>query len=216
MNEILIFGGSDLCRQVLALIQITGEYTVGGIVAPNPDGRVSNLGIPIWSNESEISNSGIKKGIIAVGDNFKRYKIREKILEVVPDFEFVSLIHPSVIICAETTVDAGCIILAGAVLQNNIHIGAHVLIDSCVSLDHDNRINDFVSLGPGVSTGGNVCIGECTAIGLGANILHGISIGNHTVIGAGSLVNRDISEQVLAFGLPVRVKRIREIGERYL
>jgi acetyltransferase-like isoleucine patch superfamily enzyme len=67
-----------------------------------------------------------------------------------------------------------------------------------------------------VATGGNVYIDEFTAISIGVTIVHNIRIGKHTVIGAGSVVIKDIEDQVVAYGIPAKVVRYREIGEKYL
>jgi serine acetyltransferase len=74
----------------------------------------------------------------------------------------------------------------------------------------------FSSLGPGTNIGGNVGIGECTAISLGAKVIENITIGKHTVIGAGALVIRNVGDFKIAFGIPAKEIRTREIGEGYL
>ena len=74
----------------------------------------------------------------------------------------------------------------------------------------------FVSLGPGVTTGGRVCIGTRSLIGQGASVIQGVSIGADTVVGAGALVLEDLPDSVLAFGHPVRVIRSRKADEPFL
>ena len=44
-------------------------------------------------------------------------------------------------------------------------------------------------------------------IGSHTTVLPGIKIGKNSVIGAHSLVNRDIPDNVLAFGIPAKVVR---------
>ena len=52
-----------------------------------------------------------------------------------------------------------------------------------------------------------VVIGNQVWIGGGAIIMPGVTIGDNVVIGAGSVVTRDISGDVIAFGSPCRVIR---------
>jgi acetyltransferase-like isoleucine patch superfamily enzyme len=47
-------------------------------------------------------------------------------------------------------------------------------------------------------------------------VIHGVTIGADTVIGAGALVLHDLAERVVAYGVPARVARTREIDEPYL
>ena len=46
-----------------------------------------------------------------------------------------------------------------------------------------------------------------THIGCNATVLQGIHIGSNTLIGAGSLVNRDLPENIVAWGSPCREVR---------
>ena len=50
-----------------------------------------------------------------------------------------------------------------------------------------------------------VVIGNNVWIGGGAIIMPGVTIGDHVVIGAGSVVTRDISDHVIACGVPCKV-----------
>ena len=114
------------------------------------------------------------------------------------------------------SVGDGSVLMAGVIVNNDAIIGEHCFLATKASLDHDSVMSDFSSLSPGVTTGGNVSIGYCTAIGIGANILHGKTIGDHTVVGSGALVLENLGDQCVAFGVPAKVIRKREPGERYL
>jgi acetyltransferase-like isoleucine patch superfamily enzyme len=106
--------------------------------------------------------------------------------------------------------------MAGAVVSNHCVVGTGALVGTHASIDHDGVLDDFVSLAPSATTGGDVRIGACTAVGLGANVIHGVTIGAHTVVGAGALVLGDLPDRVVAHGVPATVARSREPGERYL
>lgn len=62
----------------------------------------------------------------------------------------------------------------------------------------------------------DVHIGENVWIGSNTIILPGVTIGKNTVIGAGSVVNKDIPDQVVAFGNPCRVyRKIDDIDKEF-
>jgi acetyltransferase-like isoleucine patch superfamily enzyme len=67
-----------------------------------------------------------------------------------------------------------------------------------------------------VALGGNVVVGAFASIGIGASVKHGIHIGAHAVIGGQSFVHQHISERGVAYGVPAKLIRLREIGEKYL
>jgi len=77
-------------------------------------------------------------------------------------------------------------------------------------------MSDFCSLAPAAVTGGNVKIGMRSAISIGAVIKHGITIGNDCVIGANSFLNKDLPHNIVAYGVPARKVRNRNIGDSYL
>ncbi len=58
----------------------------------------------------------------------------------------------------------------------------------------------------------SVRIGNNVWIGAGVIILPGVTVGDNSVIGAGSVVTRDIPANVVAYGVPCKVRR--EIGAR--
>lgn len=60
----------------------------------------------------------------------------------------------------------------------------------------------------GVYTKGPIRIGSGVWLGTRVSILDGVTIGDGTVIGAGSLVNKDIPANVIAFGVPAKVKNL--------
>lgn len=64
----------------------------------------------------------------------------------------------------------------------------------------------------GVEIAKSITVGNNVWIGAGSVILGGATIGDNTVIGAGSVVTKDIPANVVAVGVPCRVKR--EISEK--
>jgi acetyltransferase-like isoleucine patch superfamily enzyme len=106
--------------------------------------------------------------------------------------------------------------MAGVSINPCSSIGRFCILNTNSSLDHDSILEDFSSLAPGATTGGNCRIGQYSAVGIGAVVIHGIDVGEHTVIGAGSLVMRSMESFVVAYGSPARVIRHRKQEEKYL
>ena len=82
--------------------------------------------------------------------------------------------------------------LHGVVIKNNAQIGSHCSIYSVSTID-----NSF----------GKVVLKNNCRIGSHSTILPGVSIGKNSIIGAHSLVNKDIPDNVVAFGVPAKVVR---------
>ncbi|MFN3755992.1 MAG: acetyltransferase [Flavobacterium sp.] len=220
MENIFLFGASDHCKYTIDIIEKEGKYKIVGIFDKRLlPGEIfySYKVLGYIDDLLKLSNSlKISKGIVAIGDNFTRMKLANEIKSIIQDFKFVNAIHPSVIIGKNSKIGDGCVFMAGVILNNDCLIGDYVFLATKSSVDHDSIISNYSSLSPGVTTGGRVTIGECTAIGIGATILHYINIGSNCVIGASSLINKDVQDNSVIYGVPGKLIRIRLNDEKYL
>lgn len=139
---------------------------------------------------------------VAIGSNTIREKIQEKLIE--QGLNVVSLIHPSAIIGADVEVGFGTTVMAGVVINSSSRISKGCIINTSSSLDHDNILEDYVHISPGVSMAGTVKVGKGSWIGVGSVISNNVSICNDCKVGAGTVVFKDITEPGTYFGIPVR------------
>lgn len=78
------------------------------------------------------------------------------------------------------------------VIEDEVQIGSHCSIYSVSTID---------------DTFGKVVLKKNCKIGSHSTILPGVSIGKNSIVGAHSLVNSDIADNVVAFGVPAKVVR---------
>lgn len=213
MEKIVIFGAGGHAKVIIDIIERQNLYEILGIFVDTP-GIESLMSYPILGEISECK--GYTKGIIAIGDNFGRKLVSEKVIENNPKIEFVSAIHPDATIGKEVHIGAGTVIMAGVIINVHAHIGDHCIINTQASVGHDVVIGNYATAAPGSRIGGNAFIGTLSTISMGANVIQKIKIGNGSLIGAGSTVIRDIPNGVLAYGLPAKVIRQRGIDEKYV
>jgi sugar O-acyltransferase (sialic acid O-acetyltransferase NeuD family) len=98
----------------------------------------------------------------------------------------------------------GCLFSPRCTLTSNIRIGSHFHCNIASYVEHDCRIGDFVTFGPGVRCNGNVTIGDGAYIGSGAMIRQGITIGESATVGMGAVVVRDVAPNTVVAGNPAR------------
>jgi len=220
MKNIVLFGGGTHVSYCIDIIEKENKYSIVGITDPNLQVGTEITGYKIIGKQEEIKklikHYNIDAGIITIGDNWTRKIVLDKILSIVPDFEFVSTLHPSVIIGKNVTIGKGTIMMAGCIVSPNTSIGEFCFFATGAILEHNCIMGNFSSISAGSVTGGKVKIGDFTAITLGVTLFDRIEIGEHCVIGSGSLVTKDLPDFVLAYGSPARIIRERKIGERYL
>lgn len=218
-TNILVFGGGDHAKQVISILADAPNITILGIIDLNIQLLSQYPSIPMLGEDSILPQLALPtqtKCLIAIGDSYRRKAVFNKIKNLRPELEFYTLIQDGVQIHSTAQIDPGCVILSGAIIQNNCHIGAHTLIGSGSILEHDSTIGSFCTLGPGVVGGGNLRLGESSVIGLGTNIIHSIQIGSDVVVGAGSLVLKNIPDSVTAYGHPIHTLKERKPGDAWL
>ncbi|MFC5451039.1 acetyltransferase [Paenibacillus aestuarii] len=220
MEKIIIIGASGHAGVVIDIVEQENKYQIVALFDSSNNLGASAFGYPIIGREGDLSQCitsfGIKNGIIAIGDNWTRYKIMVGVLNCYPDFTFVRAIHPSAQIGKGVSLGHGAVVMPNCVINREAIIGNFSIVNTGATLDHQSVLGHFASLAPGVTTGGNVQIGDFSAIGIGACVKHNVSIGENTVIGAGSVVLEDCPSYVVSYGSPARIVRTRKAGDKYL
>ena len=220
MKNIIIFGASGHGNVVLDIVESEGLFKPVGFIDSIKRKGTGIHGYEILGTEYDlpylIDKFNVYGGIVAIGDNWSRSRMVNRILNIVPGFDFVTAVHPAAVTGKNVRIGSGTVIAPGTIVNANAVIGEHCLLNTSSSLGHDSIMGDYSSLAPRVCTGGGLYLGTCSAISIGANVIENIIIGNHSVIGAGSLVLTDVPGKVVSYGSPARVVRTRRIGEPYL
>jgi sugar O-acyltransferase (sialic acid O-acetyltransferase NeuD family) len=216
MDAIAIFGAGGHGKVVVDILEREGRCRIGAVYDA---GRVEVdqfLGYPLVHEIKDILNLKIRRGIVAIGDNGTRRKLVEAIQGVFPSFEFISATHPSANIGRNVQMGQGTVVMPGACINVDSVIGDHCIINTHASIDHENRLADYVNVSPGVTTGGQVKIGYGAFIGIGATLLEKRHVGDHSFIGGGAVVTSNIPDHALAYGVPCRVVRALKTGEKLM
>lgn len=222
MNKkpILIIGSSGLSKVIIDIFEKDGKYQIVGLIDDFRNIGEDTLGYKVVGKIDDLPELLSKNtfcGIfIAIGDNWNRHKVLHRLLEIKTKIDFVSAIHPSVQIGKNVKIGNGVVMMAGAIVNSDTYIGDFALLNVKASISHDCKMLKFSSLGPNVTIGGHATIGEFSAICIGATVKDRIKVGNHSVIGAGSLLLKDCEDNAVMYGVPAKMIREREIGERYL
>lgn len=221
MENVLVFGASGHAKVVADILETEGKYHIVGFIDSFRERNDICFGAyKVLGKESDLvevsEQYNIQNGIIAIGDNWIRKIVRDRILNMLPGFRFVNAIHPTAVVAKTVDIGCGVVVMPNAVVNAYSNLGDFSIVNTASSIDHDNVLGQFSSVAPRVVTGGNVTVGDFTAIGIGAIVKHKVLIGAHSVIGAGSLVLKDISDYGVYYGTPVKKVRARMEGERYL
>ncbi len=218
MDKILIVGASGHAKVVADTLELMGIYEIYGFVDSFKTKGEKVLGYEVLGTEEiipDLLKKGVTKCVIAIGDNWLRFMMYTKIKKLARDFEFVTVIHPSAVVSKYASIGKGTVVLNSGKINADAKVGDFCIINTNSNLGHDSVMKNFSSLAPSATIGGAVIIGELSAISIGASVIQNLSIGEHTVIGAGAVVTQDICDYNIAYGVPAKIIRKREMGENY-
>ena len=207
----LIVGAKGFAKEVLEILHQLNQLNdvvFYDDVTPDLPNLLYNQ-FPIITNLEEASkyfSSSSNQFTIGIGNPIYRKSIYDKLLAI--GGEFTSVVSPYAQIGHYgNIVNAGCNIMTGVVITNDITIGKGGLINLNSTIGHDSFIGDFVEMSPGVHVSGNCKIGDYSNIGTNSTILPRVTIGKNVIVGAGSVVTKDVPDNTLVVGIPAIIKR---------
>lgn len=217
MENIIILGAGgnssvivDIIKKQIELLSI--DITIIGFLDDDPT-KKTFCGYPVLGGIEEIdrySQQELVCFVNGIGDN----QVRRQIYHKYPRVRWKTILHPSSMIAEDVVIGTGTVVMPGAIINAGTRIGTMALINSGAIVEHDNVIGDFAHLASGAATAGNVSVGEATMLGTGCKVIQGIHIGSECMIGAGACVIRDIPDGVTAVGVPARVIKKNERGQK--
>jgi len=212
--KIIVIGSGGHAKVIIdAINKSVGNNIIGLIDDFRQKGEMT-MNIPVIGKVVDVKNLTQYSFIIAVGSNHGRFSIYNKLIDL--GLKYINVIHPSAIIGNEVSIGDGNFIAAGTVINSGTEIGNHCVINTAAKIDHDNHIQDFVSIAPGVSLAGNVRVERGSFVGIGSCIIEKKTIGRQTVIGAGSVVTKDVGKFKVAYGVPCKEVGLRDMRETFL
>jgi len=220
MKNLVLIGGGNQAHYTIDIIEKENKYNILGIIDSIHDVGSERFGYKILGRQENlvelIELYNIEVGVISIGDNWSRYYVYNKIIEQVPNFEFVNAIHPSVIIGNNVKLGFGIVAMAGCIFNPKAVIEDFTFFATGSQVEHDCFIDKFSSISAGSVTGGYVRLGKFSAITLGVTVIDRVEIGENTVVGSGIWVVKSLPDNVLAYLYPAKIIRERKEGEKFL
>lgn len=201
-KKLLIIGASGHGKVIADIALKMNKWKSIAFLDDNENVK-SSMGIEIIDKSTSISKYiDDYDFFVGIGNNVIREKIQRE-LEA-EDASIPVLIHPSAIIGEQVYLAAGTVVMAGSVINCCTKIGKGCIINTASTIDHDNVIEDYVHISPGVHLAGTVKIGRGTWLGIGSIISNNVNITSGCRIGAGAVVVKDINELGTYVGIPSR------------
>ena len=201
-NRLLIIGASGHGR-VIADIAIKLNIWQDIAFLDDDENIRTSMGIDVIGKSTDAFDYLNDYDIfVAIGNNKTREKLQSRLESAGANIPI--LIHPSAIIGERVEIGAGTVAMAGSIANCCSIIGKGCIINTGATLDHDNVIEDFVHISPGVHIAGTVEIGKGTWLGIGSVVINNVNITSSCIIGAGAVVVKDITEPGTYVGIPAK------------
>ncbi len=207
MARLIIFGASGHARVVIDAARLAGWEVIGLIDTHHLPGTLVD-GVPVLGDDSAVhfilQRFSDAVAIMGIGNTHTRSRVACTVDERAPNLSFATVIHPRATVALDVTMAPGCFVAAGATINCGCRLGAHVVVNTNASVDHDVVLGDFSFIGPNAALAGGVNVGRGAFIGIGATVLPNLRIGEEAVVGAGAVVLADVPPAVTCIGNPAR------------
>lgn len=161
----------------------------------------------VLSNDDEVLrqfSSGDTKFCLGLGNPKHRKAMAEKFISLGGTLTSV-ISNKAHIGSFGTVIGAGCTIMQGVVITNNVSLGEGVLVNVNSTISHDSVISSFTEIGCGVTIPGRCTIGTQSFLGSNTVLNPDVSIGKNTIIGSGSVVIKNVTSNIVVAGNPSKI-----------
>lgn len=210
MCRLIIIGARALGREVCNYAREAGFGVFGFLDDKSEALQGFHDYPPVLSSVEAYQVAPEDRFICAIGDS----KMRAKYAAIIEakGGRFVNVIHPTAYIGPNVKMGEGCIVCPLAVLDCDLTIGRHVVVNVHALVSHDCVLEDYVTLSPNVHLGGRTMIRRETFLGIGASVIPDCEIGSETLVAAGAVITHSAGANLLLAGIPATPKRTRGGG----
>lgn len=212
-ERLIVVGAGGFGREVIDVIDAMNQaaavpmWDVLGVVddAPSEDNlaRLSKRGVRfLGGTDVPLGWPDPTSYTVGIGNPRVRRMIAEKYDAT--HFRAATLVHPTVTQGFDVAIGDGSVLCAGVRLTTNIALGRHVHLNPNVTVGHDSRVGDFVSVNPLASISGDCTIHDDSLIGVAGVVLNGLTVGRGATVGGGACVVRDVPPDTVVKGVPAR------------
>lgn len=207
-NRVVLLGAGGHARVLIEIARFNGLEVVA-LLDDNPSLHGKKLdGVAITGGIDTLDRFDAREVTLvnAIGSaglpNLRKQVVLRR---AVTGFSFATLVHTSATISSSAELAGGAQIIAGAVVGPAVSLGAHTILNTCASVDHDVTVGDFTHIAPGATVCGGCCIGPNCHIGCGATLIQGVCIGQGVLIAAGAVVTSDLPDGARVGGVPAKL-----------
>lgn len=208
MSRIFIVGAGGFGREVYAWLNqakdFDPDWCFSGFIDDDLDalkGYDYPCGVVCDVASCEPQDSDLF--VCGVGDVGYKRQMCEALLA--KGAKFLTLVHSSVILGRNVTLEEGVVLCPGVILTCDIRVGKMTMFNCHSSAGHDVKVGAYTTVSGHCDLMGYVSVGSGVLLGSGARIIPGKSVDDDALVGAGAVVIRSVKAKQKVFGNPARV-----------
>lgn len=204
MTKLAILGASGHGKVLADMAELLGWNEVIFFDDAWPD-ITQNGHWPVAGNTVALLNKLSEFDGILVGIGNNTIRLAKQAQLNACGARLITLVHPAAIVSRYVHIGVGSVVMAGAVINVDTHIGDTCIINTNASIDHDCILAAGVHVSPAAALAGGVKIGCGAWVGIGASVRQLIEIGAEAVVGAGAVVVKPVLPATTVVGNPARL-----------
>lgn len=207
MRNLVLIGGGGHCKSVIDVAESAGFSIIGILDRPEEVGKTV-LGYEVIGTDEDLVKFVDKAEFLITVGQIKSPQKRIDLFEMVKRCggKLATIISPTSYVSKYATIGEGTIIMHKALLNADVVVGKNTIINTMANVGHDVKVGDHCHISTGVMLCGNSKVGNSVFIGSQSVVNQGIEI-DCGVIGSLSVVNKNIKENGIYAGSPVRLVR---------
>ena len=207
MNNLLILGvgphAIEMVRIVERINEVSPTWNLLGHIARDED-SVDPVG-----SLFDIPVLGKREVIDEYSDSYLAFEHDFLDPVDVPRERWASLVDPACFLSPGSSIGAGCVLYPRCFVGSNARLGDRAFVLSGSIINHDDTLEDSVSVAGGVMIAGSVSVERGCYLGQGCNIRQMVRVGAGSLIGMGAVVLDDVAPNSVMVGNPARRLRDR-------
>lgn len=195
MKKILLAGNAITAEILFGLLRRDARYNVVGFTVDDEfvaQGTLSDCRTVGLSEAVSAFSPDTHRVIMAMGyDNLNR--TRESMFGRLKAMGYgvETYIHPDARVYTDNPLGEGSVVLPGAVIEPNAHVGSNTMIWCNVTLAHHSSVGDHCWLAACTVVSGNARVLHNTFLGVNCTVVNGVTVGEFNIVGAAALISRD-------------------------
>lgn len=207
MKDVAVFGAGNQGRVALEVLRAGGRSVPAFLDDGRSESHSEVSGVRVFK-PSEFFAQHTPDDVevfVAIGDAEARITVGNHLRA--EGYHLANAVHPSAILSSTAQVGCGVLVCAGAFLGVDAKLCDFAVLNTAGSIDHDGVVGRGAYIAPGVSTAGDVHVGDKSFVGVGAVLGPNVVIGVEAVVAAGSVVLGHVPAATMVAGAPARLIR---------